>query len=35
MGLYGIWGALLIDEVLKMLLTEYRIGKGIWLTKEL
>jgi len=35
MGLYGIWGALLIDEVLKMLLTQYRIGKGIWLTKEL
>ena len=35
MGLYGIWGALLIDEALKMLLTQYRIGKGIWLTKEL
>lgn len=35
MGLYEIWGALLIDEALKMLLTQYRIGKGIWLTKEL
>ena len=35
LGLYGIWFALLIDEVLKMLLTQYRIGKGIWLTKEL
>lgn len=32
-GLYGIWYALLVDEVLKMIFSKYRITKGIWITK--
>ncbi len=35
MGLYGMWIALFIDELLKMILTEYRIRKGIWLEKKI
>ena len=35
MGLYGMWVALLIDEILKMILTEYRIRKGIWLKRSI
>lgn len=33
-GLYGIWYALLVDEVLKMIFSKYRITKGIWITKN-
>lgn len=33
LGLYGIWGAFFVDELLKMFLTKYRINKGIWLEK--
>lgn len=33
LGLHGIWIALFIDESLKMIMTEYRISKGIWLNK--
>ena len=35
LGLYGMWVALLIDEILKMVLTEYRIRKGIWLRRTI
>lgn len=35
MGLYGMWVALLIDEILKMVLTEYRIRKGVWLRRSI
>ncbi len=31
LGLSGMWLALLADEIMKMLLTRYRIHKGIWL----
>ena len=34
LGLPGMWLALLVDESLKMLLTRYRIKKGIWLKLE-
>lgn len=33
--LYGIWLALFIDESLKMILSKYRVSKGIWLAKKI
>lgn len=35
LNLYGIWLALMIDEILKMIFSSYRISKGIWLSKEI
>ncbi len=35
LGLSGMWLALLLDEVMKMILTRYRINKGVWLNIKL
>lgn len=35
LGLSGMWLALFIDEVLKMILTKFRVDQGIWLTKDI
>lgn len=34
LGLIGMWMALFCDEIMKMILTDYRLKQGIWLNKK-